>query len=116
MLPHVLQPIEYVGNTLVIYSLGNFISAQIGVERLTGALVSVDINKTVEEDQTSNITLSNLNTELIYTYYRNWSNYKVIPYRMLTDNELYNYRSYYEKFSNIIREHDNTIPIVPLEG
>jgi len=114
--PHVLQPIEYVGNTLVIYSLGNFISAQIGVERLTGALVSVDINKTVEEDQASNITLSNLNTELIYTYYRNWSNYKVIPYRMLTDNELYNYRSYYEKFSNIIRQYDNTIPIVSLEG
>jgi len=114
--PHVLQPIEYVGNTLVIYSLGNFISAQIGVERLTGALVSVDINKTVEKDQTSNITLNNLNTELIYTYYRNWSNYKVIPYRMLTDNELYNYRSYYEKFSNIIRKYDNTIPIVSLEG
>ena len=114
--PHVLQPIEYIGDTLVIYSLGNFISAQIGVERLTGALVSIDINKTVNEDKTSSISLSNLNSELIYTYYRNWSNYKVIPYRMLTDNELNNYRSYYEKFSSVLKQYDNSIPVVGLEG
>lgn len=114
--PHVLEPIEYINDTLVIYSLGNFISAQIGIERLTGALVSIDINKTVNEDKTSTITLSNLNTELIYTYYRNWSNYKVIPYKQLTDNELPNYRTHYEKYSNIIRMYDESIPITSLEG
>ncbi len=114
--PHVLEPIEYIGDTLVIYSLGNFISAQIGIERLTGALVSVDITKTVNEDQTSSISLSNLNVNLIHTYYRNWSNYQVIPYNELTENELPNYKSHYEKYSNIIRMYDNTIPITPLEG
>lgn len=114
--PHVLEPIEYIGDTLVIYSLGNFISAQIGIERLTGALVSIDITKTVNEDKTSSISLSNLNTELVYTYYRNWSNYKVIPYRQLTENELPNYKTHYEKYSNIIRMYDKTIPITSLEG
>ena len=35
--PHVVEPVEYIndGKTLVIYSLGNFISDQVGVERLT---------------------------------------------------------------------------------
>lgn len=114
--PHVLEPIEYINDTLVIYSLGNFISAQIGVERLTGALVSIDINKTVDNAQNVDIKLTNLNTELIYTYYRNWSNYKVIPYRMLTDNELPNYRTYYDKFSKILKQYDNTVPVTSLEG
>jgi len=114
--PHVLEPIEYINDTLVIYSLGNFISAQIGVERLTGALVTIDITKTVDNTEKAEISLSNLNTELIYTYYRNWSNYKVIPYRMLTNNELPNYKEYYNKFSNIIKKYDNTIPVTSLEG
>ena len=114
--PHVLEPIEYINDTLVIYSLGNFISAQIGVERLTGALVSIDIHKSVDRNQKVDIKLNNLNTELIYTYYRNWSNYKVIPYRMLTDNELPNYKSYYDKFSRILKQYDSTIPVTSLEG
>lgn len=114
--PHVLEPIEYIGDTLVVYSLGNFISAQIGVERLTGALVTLDITKTVNEDRTSKISLNNLNVNLIYTYYRHFSDYHVIPYNELTENELSNYKSYYEKFSNVIRMYDESISITPLEG
>lgn len=117
--PHVLEPIEYIGDTLVVYSLGNFISAQIGVERLTGALVSLNITKTTNEDQTSTITLSDLNTELIYTSYKKtpnyWSGFKVIPYSQLTDEILPNYRSYYDKFSSVIKQYDNSIPVTSLE-
>ena len=47
--PHVVEPIEFIGKTMVIYSLGNFISDQVGVERLTGLMVNVDIKKTVEK-------------------------------------------------------------------
>lgn len=118
--PHVLEPIEYIGDTLVIYSLGNFISAQIGVERLTGALVSLNITKTVNEDQTSSIALSDLNTELIYTYYKRtpnyWSEFKVIPYSQLSDEILPGYKDYYNKFSAVIKQYDNAIPVTSLEG
>ena len=118
--PHVLEPIEYIGDTLVIYSLGNFISAQIGVERLTGALVSLNITKTVNEDQISSIALSDLNTELIYTYYKRtpnyWSEFKVIPYSQLSDEILSGYRDYYNKFSAVIKQYDNAIPVTSLEG
>ena len=43
--PHVVEPVEFIGKTLVIYSLGNFISDQEGIERLTGLMMSVDIKK-----------------------------------------------------------------------
>ncbi len=51
--PHVVEPIEFIGKTMVIYSLGNFISDQVGVERLTGLMVSVNIHKTVEKGNTT---------------------------------------------------------------
>ena len=44
--PHVVEPIDFIDNTLVIYSLGNFVSSQVGVERLTGLMASTDIIKT----------------------------------------------------------------------
>ena len=43
--PHVVEPIEFIGKTMVIYSLGNFISDQVGVECLTGLMVLVYIKK-----------------------------------------------------------------------
>lgn len=113
--PHVLEPIEYVGDTLVIYSLGNFISAQIGIDKLTGALLSLDVTKTINEDKTSEIQISNINAELIYTYYKNWKDFKVIPYKDLTDEILPNYRNHYEKYSNVLKQYDNTIPVTSLE-
>ena len=35
--PHVVEPVEYInaGKTFVIYLLGNFISGQVGVQKLT---------------------------------------------------------------------------------
>ena len=71
--PHVIEPIEYIGDTLVIYSLGNFISAQIGIDRLVGAMVSYDIVK--KEDNT--IKIENVKANLIYTYYNSFRNYYV---------------------------------------
>lgn len=117
--PHVLEPIEYINDTLVIYSLGNFISAQVGVERLTGALVTLDITKEEYEDKSTNITISNLNTELIYTSYKNtpayWSEFKIIPYSQLNDEILPNYKEHYAKYSSIIKKYDETIMVSPIE-
>ncbi|OHU83706.1 hypothetical protein BKN38_05130 [Helicobacter sp. CLO-3] len=42
--PHVIQPIERIGDTLVIYSLGNFISGQKGTNKRIGMLASVRVS------------------------------------------------------------------------
>ena len=108
--PHVVQPIEYIDNTLVIYSLGNFVSAQRGIHKLTGLMVSVNIEKDLIDNKT---TIKDVEAELLYTYtdyskgYR--SNYKVYPYTKLNNNLLNNYEEYYNNYMNIVIGDNNFI-------
>lgn len=103
--PHVVQPTEMIGDTLVIYSLGNFISAQRGIERLTGLLYSVDIVKKEFEGKVK-ISFENQKATLAYTYsdyssgYRH--NFKLYPYKKLNDTLLSNYEIYYNQFMDIV--------------
>lgn len=103
--PHVVGKIDYIGDTLVVYSLGNFISAQRGVERLTGLMTSVVIHKHTE-DGNSKISLENTAAELVYTHtdYINGGrhNFRIYPYSMLNDNLLNGYRDYYDKYMGIV--------------
>ena len=98
--PHVIQPIEYVGDTLVIYSLGNFISAQrvLGLEKVIGLMVGTDI---VVKDK--KVTFEKTNFELLYTYYTaSNTNFKVIPFSKLNNKLLNNYASVNTKYRKIV--------------
>lgn len=97
--PHVVQPIEYVGETLVIYSLGNFISNQLvlGLNPAIGLMVGVDIN--VDGDETK---VSIKEKELLYSYSDNSTNFKVIPFSKMSDDILADYKSVEEKYMSIV--------------
>ena len=101
--PHVVEPIEKIGDTLVIYSLGNFISAQVGINKLTGLMVSVNITKDLE---TNKITIGDVEAELLHTYYgkdpAKKRNFKVYPYTMLNNDILPNYQEYYNEYMNVV--------------
>lgn len=98
--PHVVQPIEKIDDTLVIYSLGNFLSSQIGIERLVELMVSVDVTK---DKETNKITIDNVEAELLYDYYSNKrDDFRVIPFTQLTDELLPNHEIYYNKYMNIV--------------
>ncbi len=99
--PHVIQPIEYVNDTLVIYSLGNLISAQrvLGTEKVIGLLAGTDI----VVDNYGKVTFDNTNFELLYTYYTAANkNFKVIPFSKLTNAKLNNYASINKKYRKIV--------------
>lgn len=86
--PHVIEPIKYINNTLVIYSLGNFISGQDGLEKRIGLLASIDINKEIKDDITT-IEINDVKGDLVYTYHNgHYANYRVIPFYKLTNEEL----------------------------
>lgn len=104
--PHVIQPITFINDTLVIYSLGNFISAQVGLNRLVGMMTSIDIIKK-EINNSKIIELKNLNNILIYTYYNNFKNFKVIPYNKLDNNILFNYEEKLKPYFEIIGVYKN---------
>lgn len=101
--PHVIEPITYIDNTLVIYSLGNFISGQLTVDQLTGLMVGVDVIK--EKDK--QIKLVNLRADLTYTKTKNpitnEFEYEVIPYNELTDDILKNKEEHKQKYIDVIQ-------------
>ena len=101
--PHVVEPITYIGDTLVIYSLGNFISNQLvlGVNQGTGMIVFVDIVL----DEENNVKFENLDYELLLSYSDNSTNFKVIPYSMLTNNELLNYEDYKANYESVVERY-----------
>ena len=97
--PHVVQPIEYVGSTLVIYSLGNFISNQLvlGLNPAIGLMVGVDIK--LEEE---NVKISIKQKELLYAYSNNSTNFKVIPFSKLNNEILPDYKNIESKYMDIV--------------
>ena len=102
--PHVIQPIEYVGDTLVIYSLGNFISAQDGTMKRVGMMASLEINKTVTDGKTTSVTIDNVKGDLIYTYHQGYKNFKVIPFNKLDNTKLNGYQNIYNQYKPIINK------------
>ncbi|MBE6899700.1 MAG: CapA family protein [Ruminococcaceae bacterium] len=69
--PHVIQPVEYVqgengGETLVFYSLGNFVSAQIEPANLIGAVAQITVTK---NQTTGEINISAPKLDFVITQY-----------------------------------------------
>lgn len=114
--PHVVEPITWINDTLVIYSLGNFLSAHevVNIANRIGLMTSIDIKKEIKDNK-SIITLNNLDNELIYTYYDNYKNFKVIPF---SNNDIYRYLTHvdnvYNKYKNIVTSLDKSINVKEL--
>lgn len=112
--PHVIMPITYINDTLVIYSLGNFLSAQDtnnDYNTQVGLLTSIKITKNIDKDNNTTIKLSDLNNELIYTGKIN-NEYKIIPF---SNPDIKTYLNdcerVYNKYANIVKDIDNSINI-----
>ena len=110
--PHVIQPITYINDTLVIYSLGNFLSGQIGLNKQIGMLASFDVRKVVDGENVE-VTIENVRGDLIYTHYNyyngRYSNYYVYHFNELNDSILPNYKTYEASYGSIIGEYNTNI-------
>ena len=97
--PHVVQPVAYINDTLVIYSLGNFISNQlsIGLNQGIGLMLGMDI--IVDENR---VKFENIYKELILAYAEYSTNFKVIPFSKLNDELLYGYKDIETKYMSIV--------------
>lgn len=114
--PHVVQPVEWIDDTIVFYSLGNFISAQDqkdNYNKMVGLMSSLDITKTVKGDDVD-IKIDNINNELIYTRHIGYRQFKVIPFSEMDATYLSNYEEIYNKYSEVVKMYDETMPVVAL--
>lgn len=106
--PHVVQPVEYIGDTLVFYSLGNLISAQKGTNKRIGMLGSVEIEKL----ENGKVAIKNPKAELIYTYYNSrFRDFKLMWFSDLNNAILPDYKKIYKQYTNIITQGKSEIQI-----
>ena len=115
--PHIIEPVTYIDDTLVIYSLGNFISAQStnnDYNTMVELMTTVDIIKETKGKK-STIKLENLNNELLYNYYTKgggkWYNFKVVPFSQMNTNYNSDYKRLYDKYSKVVKLYDESIPV-----
>ncbi len=115
--PHVIQPVTWIDDTLVIYSLGNFISAQYqdaNYNKMVGLMTSLVIHKKVTGDEV-HITIDNVDNDLVYTYYKNWRNFKVVPFSgQEIGNYLADYREVYDRYKKVVQQYDSNMSVKPL--
>lgn len=117
--PHVIQPVTWIDDTLVFYSLGNFVSAQDqkqNYNKMVGLMSSLTITKTVKGDDVK-IDIGNVENELIFTYYQKgstWTNFKVIPFSNENIGKyLGDYKTVYETYKKIVQKMDENMVVVP---
>ena len=118
--PHVIQPVTWIDDTLVIYSLGNFISAQYqnkstctNYKCTTELMTSLKIEKDIKNNQTS-VKITNVENELLYNYYNQstWRNFKVIPFSNPKIKEyLPNYKEVYNTYKAVVQKMNNEITV-----
>lgn len=116
--PHVIQPVTWIDDTLVIYSLGNFISAQYQNQGTcsyykctVGLMTNLKIEKNVKGD-TKEIKITNVENELIYNYYNQstWRDFLVIPFsNSEIVNHLPNYMQVYETYKEVVQRLDSNM-------
>lgn len=122
--PHCIEPVEWIDDTLIIYSLGNLISNQVilvnnpnyGMKVAIGALASMNFVKITQKDGSKDVKIENIEFDLVYTY-KNSENkyYKVIPFsKMKDDTYLKNYQSIYEEYANVLKKYDSSISVAAL--
>lgn len=102
--PHVVQPVELINengnNTFVIYSLGNFLSDQVGIDRLIGMAVSLEINKTVD-DNIITIDIKNYHARLLYRY-KDKNLFLIKQFININEDILDGYNDYYNDKKDLI--------------
>ena len=108
---HTVQPITYIGKTLVIYSLGNFVSSQTNIDQLIGGFADVSIKKTVYHGKTT-LELSDVGADLLYTN-KNWSygRFVVYPFSKMSNNILSNYKSTYDKYTKYLTAYSKEVKV-----
>lgn len=113
--PHVVQPIEWIDDTLCVYSLGNLISAQDGTYKRVGLLAGVHVTKTTMDGSTV-VKLSDPRAELVYTQYKKgYKDFKLKFFDEIEAEELDDIWGVYDKYGKIVTSGDAGVTLGSME-
>ena len=102
-----IQPVEFIDNTLVCYSLGNLLSGHTLVSSRLSTMVDFNL-KVVKDGNNTKITFEDINVLMNYAYNINGANYKIIPFSKMS-NELTNYKTYYDNYKELLTSKNDKV-------
>lgn len=112
--PHVIQPVEWIDDTIVFYSLGNFLSAQKNDQnynKMIGLMSSLTINK-IKKGEDVTIAIDNVDNDLIFNYYQGYKNFKIVPFSSeFIDDYLPNYKTVYNTYKDVVTKLDSDMSV-----
>ncbi|SEQ74044.1 CapA family protein [Piscibacillus halophilus] len=116
--PHVLQPVDWIAtdegeDKFVAYSLGNFLSGQTGTDRLIGAIMQIELTKTIQGNNEKQYKVSNAKMMPTYNQYENFRNYKIVPLVEANEYSLSNAQQWFEDKKELIQTYTDNIEVVP---
>ena len=108
---HVIEPFEWIGDSVCFYAMGNLLSSQIDVENRIGMMAGLDLVKTDD-----GVKIENLRADLHYTYLEGEypdlrTNIQVYPFSQLNDSILPDHERIYAEFQRVMTSLDNNIQI-----
>lgn len=111
--PHVIEPVTWIDDTLVIYSLGNFLSSQYKTDyynKVVGLMTTLDINK----DKDGKVSIDNVCNELLFTYYEDVGNdlrgnIKIVPFSKMNSEYLTDYKNVYDTYKKVVQSMDSNM-------
>ena len=98
---NVVEPIDKINNMVVFYSLGNLLSGHTSVDSRISMISDFDV-EVIKTGDKKEVNIKNINVSLIFAYNQFKTNYKVIPFSKIT-TELPNSKTYYDKYSTLIK-------------
>ncbi|MEH7301021.1 CapA family protein, partial [Neobacillus drentensis] len=106
--PHVLQPMEWLNTTdgrktFVVYSLGNFISAQNNNYKDIGGLATIDVTKQITDKGTT-IEISNPLFFPTYVTSQKYHHFKVVPLEQAATFGLMNADAKYKEIQQHMKQ------------
>lgn len=109
--PHVIEPIQRIGNAVCFYALGNLISSHaiVDIRNQIGMQAALTIEKT-ETDGVSSISFKDIKADLIYTD-NSGSVPQVIPFEEVTDEQLPDHEAIYQQYVPIITAMDPEVQV-----
>lgn len=112
---HVIQPFERIGTTPVFYAMGNLISSQLNQENLIGMIAGLDL-ELEEADGNKKLRIGNIRAEFVYTVMKGTypdlrTDIEVIPFPLLNDSILPDYRKIHCAYAAYVRSMDDSITI-----
>lgn len=106
--PNAIQPVEWIDDTLVFYSMGNILSDQLISQARFGVVGSITITKTTYFDK-KKIELTNPKVDLIYNSLQPDGQYKAVPFETVTEEELSIKEGIYQQYQAILQMLDDSI-------